>query len=131
MVYTVLKIKKEGRKKFPEAVCAFLERYKAENFLQELIDKGEDPEDVWVEPGFPHTMVKHPFYGFDCEAISDNSLGDVVYPIWHIESRRDACGIIHTVLKTEQDTELYKENEWPLYKDGFKGLMVLNCKLVK
>jgi len=132
MISIVLKIRKEGRKKFPEAVAAFIDRNKAEKYVKELLEKGENKEGVWIEPSFTYEMKEHEVWGYDKTIIDEKKLSEVVYPIWFIESRRDVCGMIKCTMKSEKDAELFGEYEWPICKNpGLKGYMVLKCQLFK
>jgi len=132
MITIVIRKRKEGRKKMPEAVAAFIDRNKAENFLTELINNGETKENVWLEPSFTYEMKEHEVWEYEKKSINEKDLNDIVYPIWFIESRRDVCGLINCTMKSEKDIELFDKHEWPFSKDVWKkGYIVLKCKLFK
>lgn len=132
MINIVLKIRKEGRKQFPEAVAAFVERSKADTFAKELIKGGEKEDDVWVEPSFAYEMQEYNRYEYEKKVITENELGDVVYPILFVEARRPVTGSVQCTMRTKKDVELYDEYGWPLDKwEGNKGYIVLQCPLTK
>ena len=132
MISIVLKIKKEGRKKRPEAIAAFIDRNKAENYVKELLKNGLNKDDVWIEPSFAYEMVEDETWKYKKKDVNEKDLSEVIYPIWFIESLRDMCGMINCTMKSEKDTELFDKYQWPISKHpGLRGYMVLKCQLFK
>ena len=121
MIYVAMKIKRDGGKQSPVAVGVYTDREMADEKVNELISSGIKKDDAWVDTSTCD----------DAEWWRTNvGVGETVYPVWAIESKRPVSGLIDTVQASKERAEMYIDEEMQNKErcSWLKGFLILECE---
>ena len=138
-IYTVFKIGRNGRKRFPVAIKSFSNSIDAKT-LKEQIMKEENikEDDIWVEGSFAYKLVDNPTRGFDvvhCE--DDEVLAGTLYHVWLYEDKKSVLGFVNKTFTSDEDMERYmveeltKESLREYWEGAVTGYEICECEFVK